>query len=135
MNKLVPLLFAGTGTAAVSIGGFYLVKNGGIGGVVDSGDSPARTITPDASSDTLDFATLQGFKDGKGGICVKKLFGSEGIDFGNKGEAIDASKKLDGTEFTSAESVSNPPKGCLVVNWDRTNYSSGTDTKWRGHFR
>lgn len=143
MGKLIPLLFAGAGTATASVGGFYLVKSGGhhisdgnrsMVGAEDSFD-PTQTAPSDTASDTLGFATLQEFKSGKGGVCAKRLFGSSGIDFENRGELINESKKLSDTEFTSAESTSSSAQSCLVVDWEKTNYSVDSDTKWKGHFR
>lgn len=130
--------------ATVTVGGFYLVKNSGfvqkesVNPSSEDSQSSAQPSTIQKSnrvSTTLDFATLQAFKNGKGGDCAKKLFGVDGISFGTLGTQIGDNNKLSATEFTSSGAEANSSKSCLVINWERTNYSVNNDTKWKGYFR
>lgn len=52
MGKLVPLLFAGAGTASASVGGFYLVKGSSTSGSAEiSNATESESVNPKVSNE------------------------------------------------------------------------------------
>lgn len=126
MSKLVPLLFAGAGTATVSVGGFYLVKEsvGGAGGAV--------AANPDSTN--LKFDTLQKFKSNSGGKCTKDMFGESVVDFGV--EVANADKATIEGNFLGAapsDNESSSTRSCLIINWEKK-IDGAPNNNWRGTF-
>lgn len=126
MSKLIPLLLAGACTATVSVGGFYLVKNSG--GAVAGDNSTLSNLenmsTPSAAvvlgGDLTTFGDLSTFENNNGGSCVQHVFGV--LDFGSKAGEIAQGNSITDVDFSS-EVSKNDVKSCLVVNWEKTDYS------------
>lgn len=108
MNKAVGIVGASATTAAASAGGIYLYK-------LHSFDS---TLPKDIS----DFDAT-GQEEG----CVYNTF--QGLKDMTPADA--SANKVDDNFFESQEKKNST--GCLVINWNKENFSNGT--KWKGGFR
>lgn len=135
MGKLIPLLTAGTGAAAVSVGGFYLVD--GIKGEEVGGDQPqpvppsSKKPNPTLTQD-FEFETIEAFKkDMKKSECVKNYFGDSMSD-NPDAPKISNNAPGDSVFFKGTPTSTNPYKSCLTVERKVTKYT--TDEKWSGKF-
>lgn len=126
MSKLVPLLFSSVGAATVTVGGFYLVKIGG-NSVSRNNSVSSEPKIPDVDLET--FTTLDAFENENGGSCVEYVFGD--LVFNSKTGEINQNDQITEVDFHS--SISEKVKSCLIVNREKTNYSS--PNKWKGAFR
>lgn len=131
MGKTIALLAAGAGTATVSVGGFYLIQSGGAGAEsaqIASADAGVSTEETTDMSAELSFKTLDDFKNAKGGDCAKYFAnGSDLVNLSVGGSQVSAS--TDNNIDTNYFSNGSDGKGCLVVNWERTDSSSGDNTQ------
>lgn len=126
MSKIVPLLFAGTGAAAVSVGGAYLIKNGGSGPSDQGRRNNAATVgnSQEKQVFTFEFDDINAFKNASVANveCVKDFTGLDNLQGGSATE-ISQSNKVEGSFIVTSDGATTA-KGCLIVNWDKKEYDS-----------
>lgn len=116
MGKVMALLIGGAGAAAVSVGGAYLLK-----GKASSQQSDSAT---EENTKKVEFDDLSKFKKAKGGRCAIDLF-KEIENIESKEASVEfTSSNLQNTEFFGTASTdANKTKGCLIINWERSENS------------
>lgn len=131
MGKLVPLLFAGAGTATASVGGFYLVKGSAQSTEGDGPSAPTRIETNSLIFDSVDAFKANWKTNSK---CVKDYF----VDGFGTDEEPTSVKDLSSanvpdtnTFFKVVNDAQNPYRSCLTINWKKENFR---DNKWKGKF-
>lgn len=126
MSKLIPLLFAGAGTATVSVGGFYLIKGSGAEDalVQDASDSQGSVASPEEVVDKL-----SEFKNGD--ACVTDVFTSVGNLSNLEGASpLDQNSLNNDTSFFGAQvQDATKNKSCLLVGVDKKEYTVGDGKK------
>lgn len=147
MGKLMALLAAGTGTATVSVGGFYLVKGSGIGntGGEGAGTNGVENLTPSSTTGSvqttssvkkLEFSSLEEFKTNKGYKCSPNtaIFPDDlNLDSTDNVGEFSTIKTSDEDFLGSPANESNKISSCLIINWEKKIYNAEKD-KWSGTF-
>lgn len=133
MGKLIPLLFAGAGTATASVGGFYLVKGSGLAGIGEE-NSASETVggSTTISQTNFEFEDVDAFRKGmKNSSCINGYFAN--ISDANGATDMGSGSPADNLFFKAAESSTekDPYKSCLTIERKVMNYEG---EKWSGKF-
>lgn len=113
MSKALAIGATGVGGGGAAVGGYLLLSNKG--GSATTTDSQEKTTTQEEAK--KEFWTLQEFKDGKGGDCVKELFTNQDpeINFGTlpSSASLPTGDDYFGTVPTGDQQT---PQSCLIIN-------------------
>lgn len=128
MSKVTAVAVAAAGTSAVSLGGYYLIKNGS-GGENGTQKTTQSQTTPDllANANTYDSNSspkpldLSTFKANpvNNNECVKELFPTNEGTVTLNGNDSTTSFPTNFFGDTPTENTSTTTKGCLIINYER----------------
>lgn len=126
MSKLISLLFAGAGTATVSVGGFYLVRGRGSNTASDGdGSTPENVQQPIVKN-------LEEFKQSQEDACSDSLFGKIDFSKGLPGAQLNTNKLSDNSFFGTQSQDENKNKSCLTISFQKK--KENNTNKWSGIF-
>lgn len=130
MGKLIPLFFAGAGTATASVGGFYLVKGSGGNENQKTNTTGGNGKQMQVEAPKLEFEDLDAFEtEPIKSKCVSTYFTN--LKAKKDAEDINESESSAGTFFNATSSADSSQQSCLKIEYRRTTYGNN---KWSGKF-